>query len=105
MRERGFIKNIVIIIVILVVVFLSQQPYFKPVGENMYATSQSYWSKTVDWFKTNIYPRVSGEVTKRGEPLKQEITNQKNNAVQTLWESIKNYFAEKFSNFFGTKVQ
>lgn len=98
MHEKGFIANIVIIIAILVVVFLSQQPSFKP-------ASQSYWSKATDWFKASIYPRVSGEVVKRGEPLQQEINNQKNNAAQTLWENIKNYFAEKFSHFFGTKVQ
>ena len=109
MNERGFIKNIVIIVILSAVVFLSQQPYFKKYGENLYSQIkpqvEPYWSKTVDWFKNNIYPRVSGEVEQKSTFIQQEINKQKNNIVQNIWEKTKNYFANIFSKFSGTQVQ
>lgn len=109
MNEKGFIKNIVIIIVLLAVVFLSQQPYFNEAGKKLYfqteAQVKDYWEKAGDWFRSNIYPRVSGEVEQKSAIVQEEITKQKNNFVQNIWENIKNYFANIFSKTTGTPVQ
>ncbi len=109
MSEKGFILNIVMIVVILTLVFLSQQPYFMNTGKNLYLQGIKqggiYWSNFDEWFKSNIYPGVSREVTRRGETVKKEIDKQKNNVVQNIWEKFKSYFAAKFSKTFGTKVE
>lgn len=113
MREKGFIQYITIIIIILVIVFLSQQPYFRGYGKNISreveALVGSYWLKTAEWTKINIYPKIGGEVAKRGEALKEEvaekITEQKNNFVKNIWNKFKNYFANIFLKTTGTQVQ
>ena len=109
MKKGDLVKNIIIIAVILVAVFLSQQPYFKKNSKNLFsqATKQInvYLVKTGDWLKAHIYPKVSGEVAKGGAVAQEEIKKQKNNILQNIWENIKNYFAEKFSKTFGTKVK
>lgn len=108
-QTRGFIQNIVMIAILLAVVFLSQQSYTQTFGKN-WATqiekkSGAMWQKANDWFKVNIYPKATQEAQKRGAPLTQAITQQKDMVAQTIWEKIKNYFAEKFSTIFKTKVQ
>ena len=109
MNEKGFVKNIVIIVVLLIVVFLSQQPYFNKIGKDIYSQAEpqikAYWSKTADWFKNNIYTRVSGEVENKSSVIQQEIEKQKNNIVQNTWEKIKDYFANIFTKFSGTSVK
>ena len=109
MSERGFVKNIVIIVIILTVVFLSQQPYFREYGKNLYSQIkprvEAYWSKTTDWFKNNVYSRVSGEVESKSKIIQQEINKQKNNIAQNIWDKIKNYFSNIFSKVSGTPVQ
>lgn len=91
------IKNIVVVILILLAVFLSQQPYFSKYGKNLYfqikPQIEAYWTKTADWFKNNVYPRVSGEVEQRSAVIRQEIDKQKNNIAQNIWQKIKSYFA------------
>lgn len=108
-KNGGFIQYIVIIAVILSVVFLSQQPFARPFGKSVYSWSQkeasNYWSKTTHWLGATIYPKVTQEVEKRGEPLKEEVITQKDNAVKNIWENIKNYFAEQFSKISGTEVK
>lgn len=103
--KRGFTKNILIIVVILAIVFLSQQAYFRPIIKNLYQQGNKYLIEAQNWFKTNIYSKVSGEVEKRGEEAKKEINKEKNNILQNIWGKLKNYFAEKFSKTFGTKVE
>ena len=109
MNEKGFIKNIVVIIILLTVVFLSQQSYFREYGKNLYSQikpqTEAYWSKTAYWFKTNIYPRVSGEVESKSAIVQQEINKQKDNIMQNVWGKIKNYSASIFSKFSDTFVQ
>ncbi len=109
MNEKGFVKNIIIIIVLLTVVFLSQQTYFNKVGKTLYFQAEPqikvYWVKATDWLKNNIYPKVSGEVELKRAIIQQEINKQKNNIVQNIWEKIKNYFADIFSKVSGTPVQ
>lgn len=108
-KQRGFIKSILIIITILIVVFLSQQPYFRPIGKNLFSRGTErinpYWLKTNEWINKNIYPRVSREVEERGGAVKEEVQKQKDIAVQSIWQKIKNYLAEKFSKFSGTEVE
>ncbi|OGZ62974.1 MAG: hypothetical protein A3C58_01410 [Candidatus Staskawiczbacteria bacterium RIFCSPHIGHO2_02_FULL_34_10] len=108
-HERGLIKNIVIIAVLLAVVFLSQSSSFRPIAQIIYNQASEkispYTAGAGNWFKANIYPRIKSEAAKRGEEAAQEITTQKDNVAQNLWEKIKNFFAEKFSKFFGTKVK
>ncbi len=108
-KSGGFIQNIVLVVVLLAIVFLSQSPSFKPVAQNAYNQASKnvgpYVQKGQSWFAATIYPRVSQEVASRGEAVKQEVTTQKNNAAQNIWENFKNYFAEKFSKFSGTNVK
>jgi len=109
MNEKGFIKNIVIVIALLTVVFLSQQPYFRENGKKLYTQAKVqvgvYWAKTANWFSDNIYPRVSGEVEQKTAIVQEEITKQKNNFMENVWENIKKYFASIFSKTTGTTVQ
>ena len=94
---------------ILLVVFLSQQHYFREYGKNLYSQIkpqiEAYWAKTADWFRNNIYSKVSGEVEQRSAVIQQEITKQKNNIAQNIWEKIKNYFANIFSKIFRIPAQ
>ena len=105
MKERGFIQYIVIIGIILAVVFLSQQAYFRGIGKNIYekidAQVGSYWSDANDWIKANIYPRVSSEVTKRGEAIKSEVNQEKEKISESLGEKIKNYFSGVVDSVFN----
>lgn len=108
-ENRGRIKYIIIISIILSLAFLSQQSYFRPADNNI-ATQASkqgseYWSKLMGWFSSHVYPRVNGEVAKRGEEAKQEVVKQKDVAVQGIWEQIKNYLAAQFSKYSGTEVK
>lgn len=106
---KGVIKNGIIIIVILALAFISQQHFFDSYGKNTlsFAGQQAslYWHKVGEWFSATIYPRVQKEAAERGQPLKEEVEKQKDNAVKIIWENVKNYFAEKFSKVSGTKVE
>ena len=108
-NERGFVKNIVAIAVILGVVFLSQQSYSKNIATTLYANYvQGFMApaqKNIENIKTSVVGKVSGEVSIVQFSAEQEIINQKNNLVQTIWGNVKNFFAQKFSNTFGTQVQ
>ncbi|MBM3206433.1 MAG: hypothetical protein FJZ43_02340 [Candidatus Staskawiczbacteria bacterium] len=108
-NNRGVIKYFIIIAVILSVLFLSQQEFVKPFGKSFYSWSKNetnkYWSKSTNWLGASFYPKLSKEVESRGEPLKNEVITQKDNAVKNIWEKVKNYFAENFSNLTGTKVE
>ncbi|MFI5206357.1 MAG: hypothetical protein ACHQVK_05460 [Candidatus Paceibacterales bacterium] len=99
------IKNTIAILAILLVVFFSQQPYTRTYGQKIYTQGQSYYATGQDWVKTNVLPKVSGEVGKASVSTTQEVTKQKNNFVQILWEDFKLYFAQKFNKTFGTNVK
>lgn len=108
-NQKGFLKNIVIIVILVVLVFVSQQSAFRSYGKDLYGyigpKIEEYKTKVVDWFKTTIYPRVSGEVEQKGNAIGEEINKQKNNFVQNIWENAKKYFADIFTKVSGTKVQ
>lgn len=97
--KKGIIKYIVIIIVILVIVFLSQQPNLKEFGKNLFSFSQEYnktegyWAKGANWVKDNIFSKIGGEVQKRGDMAKEELTSQKEKVSESIGEKIKNYFS------------
>ncbi len=104
MKERGIIQSISIIIIILVIVFLSQQPYFRKVGENVYNQTVpqvgSYWSKADNWARANIYPKISDIYSKvssgaqdRGESIKNDLNQEKQKVSENFGEKIKNYFS------------
>ncbi|MSU54466.1 MAG: hypothetical protein EXS48_01310 [Candidatus Staskawiczbacteria bacterium] len=109
MKTGILIKNVIFVAVLLVVVFLSQQEQFKLVDHYVYKNAMSqinnYWVKTENWIKNIVMPKASREVSVIETSVTQEISRQKDNVVQNLWENFKNYFAEKFSKTFGTKVK
>ena len=108
-KRRGIISGVIILIIILAIVVMSQLHFFNPVGqktESFIGEKINYaWQGAINWFKTNIYPRVTQEVQNRGAPLQKEVVAQKDNAVQFIWQKIKNYFANIFLKSFGTKVE
>ena len=97
MEQRGFIKYFVIITVILVAVFLSQQAYSRGVGKTLIsdATDQAktYLAKGSDWAMSNVYPKISGEVAKRGDVIKDEVNQEKNKVSKNFGEKILDYFS------------
>jgi hypothetical protein len=96
-NEKGFIKYIVIIIVILAIVFLSQQAISRGFGNNLIsdATSQAqaYLAKGANWASSQIFPKISGEVQKRGEIIKNEVNQEKQKVSDNIGKKIENYFS------------
>jgi hypothetical protein len=87
-REKGFIKYIVIITIILVIVFLSQQAGFRQYSQY----GKDLTARASSWARDNVWPRISGEVEKRGELIKDEVG-----------QKIKNYFSGIVDNIFKLK--
>ncbi len=104
-KERGFIVNILAIIVVLGIVFFSQQARYSNIGGGLNGQISQLSTNAINWFKSNIFPRISGEVTSRGEQVKQEIDKQKDMVAQSLWNKIKIIFQEKFNEIFKTNVK
>lgn len=109
MEKGPLIKSIIVIAVVLAVAFLSQQPYMQELGKKAYTQLErevrGYWSSVVDWYNTNIYPEASKQAESGGEVIKEEVTKQKDNLSQNIWDKIENYFREKFSKVSGTEVK
>ena len=105
----GFIKYIIAISIVLAVVFMSQQAFLRPFGMFAYNWGAEkigyYWSKTTNWFSAGLYPKIEKEALEKGNEVKEEAIIQKDNAVKNIWQNIKNYFANQFSKFSGTKVE
>ena len=97
MEQTGFIKYFIIIIVILAVVFLSQQAYSRGFGKalisNATGQAEGYLSKGSNWVLSRIYPKISGEVQKRGDIIKNEVTQEKNKVSENIGTKISNYFS------------
>ena len=91
------IKYIVIIAVILAVVFFSQQMFFKSWGENTYTWVKGQtgdnMQKAGSYVTDTILPKISGEVEKRGEMVKEGVEQQSQNISESVGEKISNYFA------------
>jgi hypothetical protein len=105
MEEKGFIKNIVVILVILLVVFFSQQAYFKLKAGNSAPQQaglvQDYLTKSSNWVKDSIYPKISGEVQKRGDIIKNEVSSEKQKISEDIGTKIKNYFTGVVDSVFN----
>lgn len=95
--QRGFIKYFVIIVVILAVVFLSQRVLSGGAGKTIVYDlgnqAKTYAAKGSNWVMSKIYPTISEEVQKRGDTIKNEIDEQKNNISESIGKKIKNYFS------------
>ena len=107
MRISTTVRNIIIIIAILVMAFLSQQSYLKSLGPKTVEQGNTYWQKTLNWIGLggDTPEKIGDDLQKKGEEVKQGAVDVKNNFLISMWENIKKYFAEKFSNLFGTKVE
>jgi len=97
MDIKPFIKYILIIIVILAIVFLSQQVYTfevgKKVSSNISDKATAYMAKGSDWITSKMYPKVTGEVQKRGDIIKNEVKTEKEKVSENIGEKISNYFS------------
>jgi hypothetical protein len=97
MEIKGLIKYIIVIAIILVVVFLSQQAYSRGVGGNLISAAAdqvgAYLSKGSGWVMSNIYPKISGEVQKRGDIIKTEVNQEKQKVAEDLGKKIQNYIS------------
>jgi len=96
-QEKGFIKYIVIIIVILVIVFLSQQAYTKATGKTLISAAMNqvdaYATKGSAWVMSNVYPKITGEVQKRGAIIQNEVNQEKQKVSENIGQKIQNYFS------------
>ena len=102
MEFNIIIRNLVIIVAILGIAFLSQLPDLRYVGKKWYPEAKE---KTYGWLGLNLYPKIVGDLQKKGEEVKQGAIDVKDNFFISIWENIKKYFAEKFTQTFGTKVE
>lgn len=97
MDFKSSIKYIVIIAVILIVVFLSQQAYYRGVGKTLIsgATNKvdAYATKASNWAASTIYPKVAGEVQNREAAIKSDVTQEKNKVSENIGTKIGNYFS------------
>lgn len=104
-NQKGFIKNIVVILVILLVVFFSQQAYFKLKAGNsapqQTGAVQDYLTKGSNWVRDSIYPKISGEVQKRGDIIKNEVSSEKQKISEDIGTKIKNYFSGVVDSVFN----
>jgi len=93
---KKIIFSIIGIIIVLAIVFLSQQAYSGGFGKTLIsdATNQaaSYVAKGSDWAMSQIYPKISGEVQKRGDMIKNEVNQEKQKVSENIGEKISNYF-------------
>ena len=90
-QERGFIANILAIGVVLGIIFLSQNPNFRVFSNSPKITQNA--SNVDTW------------LSRGGEAFKAALINEKDLVAKNIWGNIKNYFAEKFSKYSGTKVE
>jgi len=97
MDKKQLIKYAIIIIIILIVLFLSQWAYssrfIKPLISNATDQVGAYLSKGSSWVVSTIYPKISGEVQKRGDIIKNEITQEKQKVSENIGTKIENYFS------------
>lgn len=97
MEQRVFIKYIIIIAVILVAVILSQQPFLRQWGQKVASKApapvQTYLTKGSSWASGSVLQKIGGEVAKRGDMIKNEVTQEKQKVSENILEKIKNYFS------------
>ncbi len=111
--------NIIFIIVILLVIFLSQQSFFQEKGgyvrlkltdfwEDLKPKTEVFFDNTKTFFQEQVLERITGEVEKRKEIVKEEFGKEKEKVEEkiekkeeeikeSIWQKIKNFFSEKFN--------
>ena len=108
------IRNLLIIGSILGIAFLSQQPWLNSTTQTyvfpFFEKGQAYASgtflgKTGDWLQDNVYSKFTNEAEKRGEIAKEELSTQKDNAIQNSFDSTKKFIAEKTLQTLGVKPE
>ena len=103
--EKRFIISIIAIVTILVVVFLSQQSYFETLGKNLISGAadrvNGYVSAGTNWISSDVYPKITGEVEKRGEMIQNEINQQKQDITESVGKKIQNYFSGVANSILG----
>ena len=95
--EKNFILPILAIIFILVFVFLSQQIYFKQVGQNLISAANNQagaqLSKGSAWVNTNVVSKVAeGSKSGGAAVIIVNSTDKKNNSENIL-KKTENYFS------------
>jgi|GEM_PF-5544322 len=111
------VKNLVAIGLVIGLGFASQLAYFKNNSQvftlgphtgaqqvNAYSGG-NFLSKIGDWIKTNVYPKVSGEVANRTTVASGEVTNQVATAKQNSVDVAKKFVAQKILDALGVKPQ
>ena len=98
--NKILIACIIGIITVLAVVFLSQQAYFKGVGNTFISTAtnqdSAYLSKGSSWAASNIYSKIGGEVQNGGDLMQNGINQTKekiSDSAKNISEKIQNYFS------------
>jgi len=96
MRKKIIIYAVAII-VILLIAFFSQQAYFRGIEKTFISDAtnkaSAYLAQGSNWATSKIYPKVSGEVQKRGDMIKTEVKQEKNKISENIGTKIENYFS------------
>lgn len=102
-------RELVIILIIIAIVVLSQQPFFALYGQQIYykikGVGELAWKKAYDAFQKYIMGKVSSEIDKRQEIIKDELKDQTKAVGQNIWERIKGYFVGMYTGLFNKQTQ
>lgn len=97
MKQKGFVKYIIGFAAVLAAAFFSQSGYFKQNVQNSFFKGsgpvQEFFAKGSNWVRDIIYPKITGEVEKRGDMIKTEVAQEKAKVTENVGEKIKNYFS------------
>lgn len=98
--KKSYIFYIIAIIIILIVVFLSQQAYFRGIGKTFISNAASqtgaYLAKGSNWAMSEVYPKISGlpaQAGEMGDTIQNEISEQQNKVSENIGQKISNYFS------------
>jgi hypothetical protein len=96
-QQQLSLKYFSIIIIILAIVFFSRQLYSEEAGRALISAATSkaaaYIAKGSNWAMSSIYPKISGEVQKRGDIIKTEVSKEKQKVSEDIGKKIGNYFS------------
>jgi predicted PurR-regulated permease PerM len=94
---KKLILGVIAIIIVLMVAYFSQKETFSRPGDTLISNvtnqAKGFLAKGSDWVMTNIYPKISGEVQKRGDIIKDEVNSEKEKISESIGEKISNYFS------------
>ena len=106
--NKKLIFYIILIIVLLVLAFMSQQVISREIGKNFISNASDYMgaylAKGSDWITSIIYPKISEEVQKRGDTIKNEIDQTKQKVTEDIPKKIENYFSGIKNSIINNKL-